>query len=203
MRLQRRSTPVRAARSRPSRAGRSAARSQPLISKRGRRERRGGGRHDGAPLGGARRRPRDRRSCCCGPAPTSNAANRYGVTPLSLAATNGNAAIMATLLKAGADPNTPLRRGRDGADDGGAHRQIPTPCKLLLSHGANVNARGRWHGETALMWAAAENHAGRRDAARRATARTSTPARISWSSRRFRCDAADAWCPTPLPRRAA
>ena len=30
---------------------------------------------------------------------------------------------------------------------------------LLASRGANVNARENWFGETALMWAAAENHA--------------------------------------------
>ena len=33
------------------------------------------------------------------------AANRYGVTPLFLAATNGNAAMTESLLKAGADAN--------------------------------------------------------------------------------------------------
>jgi ankyrin repeat protein len=30
---------------------------------------------------------------------------------------------------------------------------------VLLDRGANVNARETWHGETALMWAAAEDHA--------------------------------------------
>jgi ankyrin repeat protein len=32
--------------------------------------------------------------------------------------------------------------------------------KVLLEHGADLNARERWFGETALIWAAAENHAG-------------------------------------------
>jgi uncharacterized protein len=31
--------------------------------------------------------------------------------------------------------------------------------KMLLTFGANVNAREAWRGQTALMWAAAENHA--------------------------------------------
>jgi ankyrin repeat protein len=30
--------------------------------------------------------------------------------------------------------------------------------KLLLRHGADINAREHWYGETALIWAAAENH---------------------------------------------
>ncbi len=30
--------------------------------------------------------------------------------------------------------------------------------KLLLDHGAEVNAKESWRGQTALMWATAENH---------------------------------------------
>src|SRR5882672_5778648 len=39
------------------------------------------------------------------------AANRYGVTPLSLACITGNAAMITVLLEAGADPNTALPEG--------------------------------------------------------------------------------------------
>ena len=35
---------------------------------------------------------------------------------------------------------------------------VPT-VKVLLAHGADVNAKESWKGQTALMWAAAENHA--------------------------------------------
>ena len=40
-----------------------------------------------------------------------SAANRYGITPLSLAASNGNAGMMETVLKAGADPKANLSGG--------------------------------------------------------------------------------------------
>ena len=55
---------------------------------------------------------------------------------------------------------TMLRRGRNRPDDGGAHRQ-PAAVNVLLKAGAGVNATEAWRGETALMWAAAENHGGR------------------------------------------
>ncbi len=85
-------------------------------------------------------------------------ANRYGVTPLALAAERGDARIVGALLDAGADPNATLPEGetvlmaaaRAGAVDA---------LRLLLAHGADVAARESWRGQTALMWAAAHNHA--------------------------------------------
>jgi ankyrin repeat protein len=41
-----------------------------------------------------------------------NASNRYGVPPLSLAATNGNAAMLELLLKAGANANAAQSEAR-------------------------------------------------------------------------------------------
>jgi len=82
----------------------------------------------------------------------ANAANRYGVTPLSLAATNRNAAMAEALLNAGADANAKvlMTAARTG------NREI---VRLLIEHGADVNAKGETYGETALVWAAQENHA--------------------------------------------
>ena len=82
--------------------------------------------------------------------------NRYGVTPLSLAAANGSDAMIDALITAGADANAPAaegetplmiaaRTGRTGA------------VKVLLAHGARVNTAERWRGQTALLWAAADN----------------------------------------------
>ena len=85
------------------------------------------------------------------------AANRYGVTPLYLASVNGSAPMIEKLLKAGADGNAPAPEGetplmtvaRTGSVDA---------ARVLLAHGALVDARESWRGQTALMWAAAENH---------------------------------------------
>jgi ankyrin repeat protein len=90
-----------------------------------------------------------------------NAVNRYGVTALSLAATNGNAALLEILFKAGANPNAAdvsLREGRTllmlAARTGSGDA-----VRLLLAHGGAVNAIESRTGTTALMWAASENRA--------------------------------------------
>jgi ankyrin repeat protein len=87
----------------------------------------------------------------------AGAANRYGMTPLLLAAANGHAAVVDALLKAGAK-----------AEAAGAEGETPlmlaarsgnvAAVNVLLEAGASVNAKEQWHGQTALMWAAAENH---------------------------------------------
>lgn len=82
--------------------------------------------------------------------------NRYGVTPLVLASTNGSAAMAEKLVRAGADPNgspkgEPVLMTASRAGD------VET-VKVLLAHEANPNARETERGHTALMWAAAEGH---------------------------------------------
>ncbi len=91
-----------------------------------------------------------------------NAANRNGATPLGMACANagsGSSArpdLIVRLLQAGADPGlapvgeppllTCARTGDTRA------------VRALLAHGAEVDAAEGWRGQTALMWAAAENH---------------------------------------------
>ncbi len=88
----------------------------------------------------------------------ARAANRYGVTPLSLAAVNGSARMVARLLEAGADPNGSVSQGQTvlmtAARTGNADA-----VRVLIERGAAVDAREAQLGETALMWAASENHA--------------------------------------------
>ncbi len=88
----------------------------------------------------------------------ANLANDFRMTPLSQACTNGSAALVDLLIKAGANPNTPIGTGetplmtcaRAGSADA---------VRMLLVHGANVNAKEPNQNQTALMWAAAEQHA--------------------------------------------
>ena len=84
-----------------------------------------------------------------------NAKNDYGATPMSEAAVTGNVAMLELLLTAGADVESPNADGqtalmvvaRGGRTDA---------ARLLLRHKANVNAVEQWRGQTALMWATAQ-----------------------------------------------
>jgi ankyrin repeat protein len=85
------------------------------------------------------------------------AANRYGVTPLFLACQNANPAMIELLLKAGADPTSVSTEGETALMTV-ARTGVVEAAKVLLDHGAKVDAREEWHGQTALMWAVDEKH---------------------------------------------
>ena len=87
----------------------------------------------------------------------AKAANRYGITPLYLACQNANPAMIERLLKAGADPNAASTEGETALMTV-ARTGVVEAAKVLLDHGAKVDAREEWHGQTALMWAVDEQH---------------------------------------------
>ena len=75
---------------------------------------------------------------------------RQGGEPLrrdaaALAATNGNAAVIELLLKAGADPNSAMAEGETVLMTA-ARTGKPDAVKALLVHGADVNARESFAG---------------------------------------------------------
>jgi ankyrin repeat protein len=88
----------------------------------------------------------------------TSAANRYGITPLSLAAANGSIRLTRALLEAGADPNATTPEGETILMTA-ARTGSPEVIERLIAAGARVNDVEGWRGETALMWAAAENNA--------------------------------------------
>jgi ankyrin repeat protein len=105
-----------------------------------------------------------------------NVKNRYGVTPLAVAALNRNASIVGALLEAGADVKIPLAENQTILM-AAARAGDPDVLKRLIDAGADVNAAEGVAGETALMWAALENHA------RAVTLLVSTGAKVNARSR--------------------
>ena len=87
---------------------------------------------------------------------TVDAVNRYDVTPLALAALNGSAGMIERLLEAGADPNRPNPEGETPLMTT-ARTGNRLALTVLLEHGADVDAIEAWRGQTALMWAVAQN----------------------------------------------
>ena len=85
------------------------------------------------------------------------AANRYGVAPIALASLNGSASMLARLLAAGADANRAQPEGETAVMTAARTGRVEA-VRILLDHGADVDAAEQWRGQTALMWAAAEGH---------------------------------------------
>ena len=90
----------------------------------------------------------------------ADAATRLGVTPLALACAGGHAGVVEALLAAGAAPNLSSPQGETPLMFA-SRTGVLESVAALLRHGAGagVDAREGWRGQTALMWAAAENHA--------------------------------------------
>src|SRR6266404_2309317 len=77
-----------------------------------------------------------------------NAKNKYGVTPLALAADQGSAALLDILLKAGAKPNDPINFVNTGETPlmHAARSSKIDAVKTLVRAGADVNAKENWNG---------------------------------------------------------
>lgn len=83
--------------------------------------------------------------------------NDFGASPLGEAALRGDIEVMKLLLKAGADPESPNAEGETALMRVARTGNVEA-AKLLLKHGAKIDAREKWGEQTALIWAAAQNH---------------------------------------------
>ena len=83
------------------------------------------------------------------------AQNAFGVTPMSEAALIGSEAVIRELLAAGVDPDSPNPEGETALMLVVRTGQVDA-AEVLIDAGADVNAKERWAGQTALMWAGAQ-----------------------------------------------
>jgi ankyrin repeat protein len=84
-------------------------------------------------------------------------ANNYGATPMSLAAEVGNTDMLKVLLEVGANADSPNADGQTALQAVARTGNVEA-ARLLLEHGGTVDAREKWGGQTALMWASARRH---------------------------------------------
>jgi ankyrin repeat protein len=89
---------------------------------------------------------------------SARTANRYGSSPLAEAVKLGDVDLVRMLLDARADPDSPNEDNQTALMIAADVGSLPV-TKLLIKRGAQVNAVERFRGQTALMWAAAANHA--------------------------------------------
>jgi ankyrin repeat protein len=86
-----------------------------------------------------------------------NIANHYGAAPLTEAAKLSDVDLVRLLLDAHADPNSPNQDNQTALMLASSLGSLQI-AQLLIGKGANVNAVESFRGQTALMWAAGENH---------------------------------------------
>ena len=83
------------------------------------------------------------------------AENVFGVTPMSEAALIGSEPVIRELFSAGVNPDSPNPEGETALMLVVRTGQLDA-AELLIDAGADVNAKERWAGQTALMWAGAQ-----------------------------------------------
>src|SRR5918994_2716290 len=88
----------------------------------------------------------------------SDVANELGATPIWLAAVNGSASMIRRLLDGRANPNAALASGETPLMAAARSGSVEA-VRLLLAQGADVNAKERTRGQSALMWAIEQRHA--------------------------------------------
>lgn len=81
--------------------------------------------------------------------------NDYGTSALSEALIKGHSAIALMLLEAGADPDLANHEGETPLMVAARSGDLKA-AQLLIDKGADLDAREQWGGQTALMWAAAQ-----------------------------------------------
>jgi uncharacterized protein len=86
-----------------------------------------------------------------------NATNRYGSSPLTESARVANLEITEMLLEAGADANIVNEDGQTPLMLAARTGNV-TLATRLVQRGADVNRRERFRNQSAVMWAAAQNH---------------------------------------------
>jgi ankyrin repeat protein len=84
-------------------------------------------------------------------------ANHYGATPMTLAAEVGDTDMLRLLLEFGANADSPNPEGQTVLMAVARTGNVEA-AQLLLDHHAAVEAREKWGGQTALMWASARRH---------------------------------------------
>ena len=84
-----------------------------------------------------------------------NILNDYGVTAIAAAAVEGDYEVIKALVEAGANVESPNAEGQTVLMVVARTGHVAT-AELLLAHGADVNAKEQWGGQSALMWAAAQ-----------------------------------------------
>ena len=87
----------------------------------------------------------------------ANITNRFGSSPLAEAVKVGDVELARMLLGAGANPDSPNQDNQTALMLASSVGSLPI-AKMLIDKGAHTNAVETFRGQTAVMWAAAENH---------------------------------------------